>query len=434
MALGTTNISTTLVGTTLGTSSRDVGTLCKHSAINAYSKRKPVVYSEVSPTGEWWKARYNTSEEITKSGDYGLRPPAPQVTDSVSFVKDKVIAACASVWTYRKPQGTFNEPFRLGDFRSYTHEEVVPIQMRGFNPSMTANIVIQNSFPASFAMNEGGEYDIQAKEFCGPSSFINLSEYKFYGILVNQLGNIVRTIESDYILDSQGNVNDEYLPIPDIDTLPIGVYQFYVVLRNWNSQYNWEFLPIPQSIRNPTQNRFPLALTITANTIGAGGGIEVAEYDVALLPKYPEMDYMHIKTAHYFDDGFFGDYRMHNTNGEVNIRIKLKNGSSSGRVFYRDDFRLFMTYPTTKDTPLTEMYTADANGYLGSAITYIIVPANGYVTFWLRQSSEFGFLYNIVDPEISLRYKYTYQGNFIEIYKGYLHYNTDSMSNEWTYN
>ena len=37
MALGTTNISTTLVGTTLGTSSRDVGTLCAGSSSKCHT-------------------------------------------------------------------------------------------------------------------------------------------------------------------------------------------------------------------------------------------------------------------------------------------------------------------------------------------------------------------------------------------------------------
>ena len=44
MALGTTGITTAAVGTALGTSSRDVGTLCKHSAINKWAKGKPVPY------------------------------------------------------------------------------------------------------------------------------------------------------------------------------------------------------------------------------------------------------------------------------------------------------------------------------------------------------------------------------------------------------
>ena len=60
MALGTTNISTTLVGTTLGTSSRDVGTLCTHPNINPLSKYKPVRsigMNQIDKTGNpnWWK-------------------------------------------------------------------------------------------------------------------------------------------------------------------------------------------------------------------------------------------------------------------------------------------------------------------------------------------------------------------------------------------
>ena len=53
MALGTTNITTTLVGNTLGVASRDVGVLCSSSLINKWSKNKPV--------------RYNTTSAITDS-------------------------------------------------------------------------------------------------------------------------------------------------------------------------------------------------------------------------------------------------------------------------------------------------------------------------------------------------------------------------------
>ena len=44
MALWTTGITTAAVGTALGSSSRDVGTLCKHSSINKWAKGKPVPY------------------------------------------------------------------------------------------------------------------------------------------------------------------------------------------------------------------------------------------------------------------------------------------------------------------------------------------------------------------------------------------------------
>ena len=48
MALETIKISTDLVGTTLGTSSRDVGTLCTHPAINMWSRYKPIKKNKVT--------------------------------------------------------------------------------------------------------------------------------------------------------------------------------------------------------------------------------------------------------------------------------------------------------------------------------------------------------------------------------------------------
>ena len=94
MALGTTNISTTLVGTTLGTSSRDVGTLCTHSAINKWSRYKPVNGEYLHPTCGFI-IPYTTNQRPTD-----LRQ---------------------TTWTYDKPQGGVQSPYRLGDFRQYDH-------------------------------------------------------------------------------------------------------------------------------------------------------------------------------------------------------------------------------------------------------------------------------------------------------------------------
>ena len=96
MALGTTNISTDLVGTTLGTSSRDVGTLCAGSSTDintpafyvadyannggkidgemlTASRPKWNIWSNASP-GEWFK---NSSDVISfrlKRNPYGTTP------------------------------------------------------------------------------------------------------------------------------------------------------------------------------------------------------------------------------------------------------------------------------------------------------------------------------------------------------------------------
>ena len=61
-ALPTTGITTTLVGTTLGVSSRDVGTLCTHPNINMWSKYKPVSINNAAPerSTDWWKGEDGT--------------------------------------------------------------------------------------------------------------------------------------------------------------------------------------------------------------------------------------------------------------------------------------------------------------------------------------------------------------------------------------
>ena len=69
MALETTNISTTWVGTTLGTSSRDVGTLCTHASINKWSKWKPIRLNKVSgiTVSDLASVNYGLSPALTSS-------------------------------------------------------------------------------------------------------------------------------------------------------------------------------------------------------------------------------------------------------------------------------------------------------------------------------------------------------------------------------
>ena len=46
MALNSTGITTSAVGNALGTTSRNVSTLCKHANINKWAKGKPVPYPQ----------------------------------------------------------------------------------------------------------------------------------------------------------------------------------------------------------------------------------------------------------------------------------------------------------------------------------------------------------------------------------------------------
>jgi hypothetical protein len=85
MAIGTTNISTTVVGTTLSDSSHGVFALCTSANINKWSKYKPVI-------GTWPTAT---------AGKYGLNLPTN--------------------WDYIPV--TTGSPGRLGDYRGYEHDK-----------------------------------------------------------------------------------------------------------------------------------------------------------------------------------------------------------------------------------------------------------------------------------------------------------------------
>lgn len=110
-ALGTSNITTTLVKNTLGENSRDVGTLCSSDKINVESKHKPIFRSGTQGVtdSELENANYGFSDTIIDGFDnYSqefMNNPDQYLTD----------------WPYKKPTGMGTAPFRLGDFRGYDH-------------------------------------------------------------------------------------------------------------------------------------------------------------------------------------------------------------------------------------------------------------------------------------------------------------------------
>ena len=111
MALPNSNISTTLVGQTLSTSSRDVGTLCVHPNINKWSRWKPVRSNKVVGLVE--------NDLISANGGMQL-VPIYSASDLVSFYRANINYD----FVYNRPRGsgvTPIEPYRLGDFRNYYH-------------------------------------------------------------------------------------------------------------------------------------------------------------------------------------------------------------------------------------------------------------------------------------------------------------------------
>ena len=109
MALPNSNISTTLVGNTIGSGSRDVGTLCTHQNINKWSRWKPIRSNKVVGI---------TEADITSAKSGLVVPSVNGYANIISYYRNNP----GFTFPYNKPRGgTYSEYYRLGDFRNYDH-------------------------------------------------------------------------------------------------------------------------------------------------------------------------------------------------------------------------------------------------------------------------------------------------------------------------
>lgn len=116
MALPNNKISTTLVANTIGSNSRDVGTLCTHQAINMWSKWKPIRSSKLG----------GIELSDLQTANWGISAPSYSSLASL-FAAYKAIPAGEADWIYLKPRGGASEPYRIGDFRNYEHNALATV-------------------------------------------------------------------------------------------------------------------------------------------------------------------------------------------------------------------------------------------------------------------------------------------------------------------
>lgn len=143
MALPNSGITTSLIGNTLGTNSRNVGALCSSSLINPYSRYKPVKWFQKDTTAGI------TNWERSNIGTYGISVS----TCSLSSPTD--LSNTVYQWSYDRPTGGRDYPFRLGDFRGYEHSAPKPFVSSLPNFLTYSDQVIQKT-----AVGSGGTYNI----------------------------------------------------------------------------------------------------------------------------------------------------------------------------------------------------------------------------------------------------------------------------------
>lgn len=121
MALPNNNITTNIVKTALGVTSTDVGTLCKNSKVNPWSKWKPIKCTEDTLT-----------DDILKANNFGIEIIE---ANTPAQLKTNIASNLNSGYKYHKPTSIY----RLGDFRNYEHSAQVPV-LQYFNDGDTLDI------------------------------------------------------------------------------------------------------------------------------------------------------------------------------------------------------------------------------------------------------------------------------------------------------
>lgn len=112
-ALPSSNISVTMVKQAIGSGSNDVGTLCTHPNINKWSKWKPVSFNK--PSG------------ITLTELQSIKFGMVLITSNTPSNLLSAINNNGYDVKYQKPTGGASSPYRLGDFRNYHHDSVIPL-------------------------------------------------------------------------------------------------------------------------------------------------------------------------------------------------------------------------------------------------------------------------------------------------------------------
>lgn len=133
--LGTSNITTTLVGNEIGITSHNIRELCTSSNINKWSKKKPVILDEPAPNRQaaWWKDKF---------GLCGFTIPSSGNINNI-VGKD---------WTYNQPIGP-NTPKRIADFGGYYHQ-AGPCLTHNHKNGITFNKTTQTSVVFKFETND----------------------------------------------------------------------------------------------------------------------------------------------------------------------------------------------------------------------------------------------------------------------------------------
>jgi len=267
MALTTTAITTTIVKQAIGVGSFNVGTLCKSTNINRWSKYKPVRYADVDPvrgTGAvWWKAN---------DGNCGLNiPNYPSMAAMFTALRNNV-----TMWDYLQPSGGSSQPFRIYDFGGYEHSAKPPLVPMVLNPKYYASL---GNLGASLDLRVQSAYELAIGDI---GVTYNLGSM-YYGVAICKQGTagykyMTQTVN---IATSQGGAID--VPISS----ELGKYEVvYFLASNPKALLSDPdkvnaFIPVPNAMQIVDIQSTPISVTVSGTF-----ALQTAKYSIIIYNGY----------------------------------------------------------------------------------------------------------------------------------------------------
>lgn len=419
----------------------DLGYVCKngHGRINPWAKYKPVCH--LSPGGDRatiCKAQYSSTADLEyyhANGDYGLSPEYKTVLPTVNTeILAAVKEACLHGWHYQPPTGG-NYWYRLTDFEGYDRSAEPSLcstspQSRSVNPAVTERVIFSFSF---FEKGENSGW-VCVDDLTGASE-LDLKKCRIVGVIERNNGAFLQMAYSDYILNSNGNLNSggTYVQFSlsnygDGTWYPDCKVYFALVQDGDGGQGSSHVYSLPKDSGYST---LPLTLGILYNAGAAGVICKNWDTDVFISPREMSAGLVkepNIQLMYCSSDGDTLRAYMSNYDGSISFRIKFTNDTEKSYTYTKDNFVIDTGNVQKKSA--TRMYSDD-----GQEIESFTVNADG--TYWVWLCFISGTLPNVqpgsneyvnrtLGSEVTL-YRYdeetnNYSSVFGEPFKLYHHY------------
>ncbi len=252
MILPSSNISFSMVCRAIGTYTSDLGTLCLSPNININSKHKPVSYPTTA----------GITEQELKEVNYGFNIDSNHNTLFTTDLATILNAAKNNDgWYYKRPFGTAQSPYRLGDFRGL-NTDAEPFWERTIGESGTTEI---NLLQLQAGVNTNG--DIKPLDFT-PITQANQGDWYYMALYREEGGAASLYLSTVDPLIFDGDYNeDAYADIPVISSSSIKRYECCLILAKYDAenQIITDALLVPNSYRAITYNSNYTPFTIAIN-------------------------------------------------------------------------------------------------------------------------------------------------------------------------